>query len=232
MSQVSLAIIGLIAGLIFGLNPTLISIISVYVASMIGRQTKNQQIALNGLLYLTIFATFVLFVASLSTTILTSLSPLYSDSTNLIIAVIGTIIGTNLIRWYFWPKKIIPISANTKTILHIRTTKKSGPYNNLILAIISLYATLSTLGIAILLLSSYSVVLGPTAIVWGLPFSIGLILPMYCVIALILHGTKASAIIAWKEKSKNTIRLYSGLFLIALSWLLLFIIASGRVINI
>lgn len=230
MSLVSFGLIGLLAGLIFGLNPTLISTISVYMAAMVGRGIKKQRYALVGLIFLTMFGLFILFFASLVTTILTSLTPLYSDSVNLLISIIGVVVGSNLIRRYFWPESKMQPPKNIKKILHQRTTKKTGLFNILALAIIVSYASISSVGMAVLLLGSYSVVLGPTSLVWGLPFIIGLIMPMYFVIVMMAYGTKASAIISWKEKNKSSMRLYNGLTLIALSWLLLFIIANDKVI--
>ena len=230
MNLFSLAIVGLSVGLAIGFNPILISVISVYMASMMGRKTKKQYYTITGLFFLIFFALLVIFVSSLSTTILSNLTPIYSDSMNLLIAILGIIIGTSLARRYFWPKPLLNMPVSIKKTLNYRTTKKTGLYNTLALVIFSFFATINTVGLSILLLSSYSVILGPPAIVWSLPFVIGLIIPLYFIIVVIALDTKVSAVIAWKENNKNTMRLCSGLIIILLSWLQLLIITTKEII--
>ncbi|MBP9820527.1 hypothetical protein KBC85_00085 [Candidatus Saccharibacteria bacterium] len=230
MNQVSLAVIGLTMGLAVGFNPTLISIVSIYMASMIGRQTKKQYYTLAGLFLLIVFALLVLLIAGLLTTILSNLSLIYSDSINLLIAILGVITGTSLVRRYFWPKPLMNVPDSLKKALNYRTTKKTGIFNILYLALFLFFASLNTVGITLLLLSSYNVTLSSSVVVWSLPFAIGLIIPLYFIIVVITLGNKVSVVIAWKENNKNTMRLCSGLIIILLSWLQLLIIATGEII--
>ncbi len=230
MSQVSLAVIGLTVGLSVGFNPTLISIFSIYMASMMGRQTKKPYYTLAGLLLLVIFALLVLLIAVLLTSILSNLTIIYSDSMNLVIAILGVIIGTGLIWRYFWPKPLMSVPVSLKKALNYSTTKKTGIFNTLNLAIFSFFASLNTVGITLLLLSSYSIILSSPVIVCSLPFAIGLIIPMYFTVAVITLDDKVSAVISWKENNKKTMRLCSGLIIILLSWLLLLIISTREII--
>lgn len=231
MNLVNLAIIGLSVGLAIGFNPTLISIISIYMASMIGRGNKKQYYTLICLLFLTILVSLVVFISALLTNILNNLTPLYRDTMNLLISIFAVILGTVLISQYFWPKKLSNTRVNLKKALNYRTTKKAGIYNTLALAKFSFFATINTVGVTILLLSSYSSIMGPRSIVWALPFAIGLIIPLYFIITLIAFGTKISAVLAWKENNKSTMILCNGLTIIVLSWLQLLIIAiDGKII--
>ena len=230
MNLFSLAIVGLSLRIVIDFKPKLNSLINFYMASFIKKKKKKQYYTITGLFFLIFFALLVIFVSSLLTTILSNLTPIYSDSMNLLIAILGIIIGTSLARRYFWPKPLLNMPVSIKKTLNYRTTKKTGLYNTLALVIFSFFATINTVGLSILLLSSYSVILGPPAIVWSLPFVIGLIIPLYFIIVVIALDTKVSAVIAWKENNKNTMRLCSGLIIILLSWLQLLIITTKETI--
>lgn len=226
MTPYGLGLLGLVTGLLIGANPVLISAFVAYIKSMIGRGVSNGRYTMAGFLFMLYLGLFVLFFATVVTTFLLWLSPAYQFTLIITICFLAVIFGASLIRRYFWQEPLIKPPKNVESILHDKTTKQKGLLNVMALALITAYATVPVLATVVLIMSGFSVVLGPSTFVWGLPFAVGLITPIYVVLAMLSSGTKPSVIIAWKESTKGTLRLYNGLAIIAISWLLLVLLAA------
>jgi hypothetical protein len=227
MNLFGLGVLGLITGMLIGINPVLISSFVAYIKSMIGRGVSSGRYTAAGFLFLLYLGLFILFFTTIVTSILFWLTPAYQFSVILTISLIAIIYSASLIRRYFWQEPLIKPPKRLESILHDKTTKQGGIINAMTLALVTAYATVPILGIVVLIMGSFSIVLGPSSILWGLPFAVGLATPSYVVLALLSSGTKPSVIIAWKENTKGTMRLYNGLAIIAISWLLLVLLAAG-----
>jgi len=230
MNPLVFAVTGFVAGLLVGMNPVLISTFTSYISSMIGRKTSNGRYTLAGFIFILYFVLFVVFFATALGTFVVYLSKDYQLSFALVVAMFSIGSGILLIRRYFWHEPIVVPPKEVTSALNDRATKKQGIGNLIMLTIVVVYSTLPTVGAAIAIMASIGVLIGPNSLVWSIPFAIGLITPIYGILALLSNGTRVSAIVQWKENTKSTMRLYSGLTIIAIAWLLLYIIAGGEVI--
>lgn len=228
MTPIALAVSGFMAGLLLGTNPTLISSFTAFIASMLGRKTPNSRLVTAGFLFLLYFTLFLMFFSVAFTSIFISLNIDYQQTVLLLTAIVGVGVGVSLIRRYFWHEDVIKPPLHVRQAIHDKTTKGRGIINLISLALVVAYATLPTIGVAIVLFSGIGLTVGSNAMVWSVPFGIGLITPIYAMLALLSNKTKPSAILAWKEKTKSTMRLYNGLTLIALAWLLLLLTTEMR----
>ena len=52
--------------------------------------------------------------------------------------------------------------------------------------------------------------------------------PLLIILGMIVGGTKISSVSKWKEESKGTMRLFMGLLLVGLGWILI-LIANGTI---
>jgi hypothetical protein len=227
MSFIWLATTGLFAGLLIGLNPVLISSFNAYITALIGRGVSNKRYTIAGLLFIAYFSLFTLFFGLGFSNFISYLGSDIKISIALIFSMLGILQAGLLIRRYFYPEPVIIPPKNVSNILHQYTTKKRGPLNLIGLSLILAYATLPTIGLAIALMSVLGSLTGSMSLVWQIPFCIGLITPIYIVLALLSSHTRPSAILTWKEKSKAVMRLYSGLAILALAWMILYTIING-----
>jgi MFS family permease len=229
MSLLSIAIIGLSSGLILGFQPVLISSFTAYLTSMKGRGSSNNRYTLAGFGFIFYLGLFIVFFSTLFSVFLDALTPSYQQAISLIIVAGAILLGLSLIRRYFWVEPVITPPKHLTDALHSKSTKKTGVVNIMSLSLISAYAVLPGIGITIALLAVLGAEIGPGSIVWAAPFVLGLLTPIYVLLAMISGNTKPSAIISWKEQHKAAMRLYNGLTLIFLAWFVLYIIAIGEI---
>jgi len=67
-----------------------------------------------------------------------------------------------------------------------------------------------------------------TALMMMVLYNFIFVLPLIVILFMVAGGAKLSAIAKWKEDSKGTMRLFMGLLLVALGWILI-LIANGTV---
>lgn len=229
MNFVWLATTGLFAGLLIGLNPVLISAFNSYLTSLLGRGVSNKRYTIAGLLFIGYFSLFILFFGLGFSSFIGYLKNDIIIILALLASMLGIVQASLLIRRYFYPEPYINPPKNVSSILHSYTTKNRGALNIIGLSLILAYATLPTIGLAIALMSILGTLTDSISLIWQIPFCLGLITPIYTVLALVSNHTKPSAIMAWKEKSKPIMRLYSGLAILALSWIILYTITNGGI---
>jgi cytochrome c biogenesis protein CcdA len=68
------------------------------------------------------------------------------------------------------------------------------------------------------------------AVAFGLMvlYNIIFVAPLIVILTMIVGGTKISDVSKWKEDSKGTMRLFMGLLLVSLGWILI-LIANGTI---
>ena len=59
-------------------------------------------------------------------------------------------------------------------------------------------------------------------------YNIIFVAPLIIILGMIVTGTKISDVSKWKEDSKGTMRLFMGLLLVSLGWILI-LIANGTI---
>jgi cytochrome c biogenesis protein CcdA len=59
-------------------------------------------------------------------------------------------------------------------------------------------------------------------------YNIIFVAPLIIILAMVAAGTKVSVVAKWKEESKGTMRLFMGLLLAGLGWVLI-LIANGTI---
>jgi hypothetical protein len=226
MSPIEYAIIGYITGFLLGFNPILISVFSSFITSMIGKKYNVLSINFTGFTFLAWFGLLVIATSNIAYYIFNGLSYDYLIACTVVFGLIGVVVGILQIRRYFWQDSIIKPSKDITSLVHSTTTKRSGLLNSFVIVLLCFILVIPTIGIVILMLSLGEVILGHSSY-WAILFTIGLLTPIYAILAMLGSGYKPSAIIAWKENHKDAMRLYSGLTAIVIVWIVLYLTVYG-----
>lgn len=225
MSILSFAMLSYILGLLLGFNPVLLSTFMSYINSLIGRRYKTGHINLAGFAFIAWFGLLVFVASILAAFIFSRVGNDYLIASVIAFGIIGVVIGVIQIRHYFWAEPIIKPPKDITILLHDKTTKKDSALNTSLVALLCAMVVIPTIGINIILLSLADIILGQTSY-WMIMFTIGLITPIYGVLAMLGSGTKPSAIVSWKEKNKAAMRLYGGLTTIFIAWLTIYLVIN------
>ncbi len=212
------------------INPCAIGVLILMISVMLGRHRSMGKMLLIGGIY--IFAVFLTYlIAGLGLLYFLSTIPLWLTE-YLSIGVGVLIIGAGLIEikdffWYGrWFSLTIPGRAAHK--IHDLTKKATMPgvfVLGMFVAGVELPCTGAPYLAIITLLSQY---FDFTAFMLLVLYNIIFVLPLIVILFLVAAGTKLYHIKKWKQESRGTMRLFIGLLLVALGWLLM-LIANGTV---
>lgn len=212
------------------INPCAIGVLILMISVMLGRHRSMGQMLLIGGLY--IFAVFLTYLlAGLGLLYFLSTMPLWLTE-YISISVGVLIIGAGIIEikdffWYGrWFSLTIPAAAAQK--IHSLTKKVTLPGVMLLgvfVAGVELPCTGAPYLAIIMMLSQY---FDFTAFLLLVLYNIIFVAPLIIILFMVAAGTEIYKVKKWKQESRGTMRLFIGLLLIALGWLLM-LIANGTV---
>lgn len=221
----------LATGIVASLNPPSISMLVMVLSSIFGKGHSTKRLALYGAMYLlgVFLATFAL---SIIVWMLVSLVPITTLGYVALLLSVGLVVGGLVeIKDYFWYGKKFMLSPPKKVVhyVHDLALKMRGVFEYLMLGIVCGAILFPYLGLAILAISVITTLSFPFHATQAiLLFTVVLMVPSLFIYFMALGGIKMSVLTKWKEDSKATMRLTSGVLLIFLAWILT-LVANGTI---
>lgn len=219
----------LITAAIDSINPCAIGVLILLISTLIVTKKKSQMLKI-GMLYITaIFLTYFAFGLGLIK-FMSAIPLVVSEGISLFVGGLVVIAGLLEIKDYFWygegvslhiPKKYIKGIQDRMKHLSIGTVIFLGAF----VASVELPCTGGPyLAIILILAQDF----GWNAFVLLVIYNIIFVLPLVIILLLVMLGVKVNDVQNWKQNNKSYMRLFTGLLLIALGWLLI-LIANGTI---
>ncbi len=149
----------------------------------------------------------------------------------LIIGVIIMFVGVLEVKDYFWYGRGFSLRPPRNLVdkIHSLASSKTGAMGLMIVGIFVSVISLPVIGSPLLAVTGIlRLDFSWSAILLVVLFSLLLVVPLIIILVLVARMVKVSHVARWKEHSKGTIRLFTGLMLVFLSWLLI-MSASGTI---
>lgn len=218
-----------VTALIDSINPCAIGVLILLVSTIVVSRKKNEILKL-GLVYIaSVYITY--FLAGLGLTLFfTTIPLLFAQYISIAVAIIVVIAGLIEIKDFFWygkgfslaipadkAKQIHKLASNISVpglialgvfVAGVELPCTGGPYLAIILVLSQNFDFY-----AFLLLALYNLIF---------------VLPLIVILLLVYFGTSIQSIKRWKQYNRAYMRLFIGLLLIVLGWLLV-LIANGTI---
>ncbi len=219
-----------ITAAIDSINPCAIGVLILMLSVLLAAKKSTKRMVLLGLAY--IFAVFaVYFLAGLGLTYFFANIPLYITE-YLSITVGILIIGAGIleIKDFFWYGKgfsltIPPIFAKRLHNYSSKTTVFGIMFLGAFVSAVELPCTGAPYLAIITLLSQY---FDFTALLLLIAYNLVFVSPLIIILILVASGKKLHEIKRWKQANRTYMRLFIGLLLVAMGWLLI-LIANGTI---
>lgn len=239
--------IGIVVGsaLIDSINPCAIGVLILMVSVVLGgakagENTTKRLLTLGGAYIFAIFMTYL--IAGLGLMYFFAEIPiLLAEYLSLAVGALVVVAGILEIKDYFWYGKGFSLQIPTYFAkkIHDYSTEKSTVGGVMFLGAFVAAVELPCTGapyLAIITILSVSVegassLLDPEivqAFLLMVLYNFLFVLPLIVILFMVAGGTKISAVSKWKEDSKGLMRLFMGLLLAALGWILI-LIANGTI---
>ncbi len=231
--MIDLPTLGLVIGsaAIDSINPCAIGVLILMVSVILGQGGGTKRLLLNGLAYIgAIFFTYL--IAGLGLVYFFAAVPIViAEYLSLFVAALVVVGGIFEVKDYFWYGKgyslQIPVYFANK--IHEYSTTKTSLFGVMFLgafvAAVELPCTGAPyLAIITILRIDFNMVAFGLMVLYNLIF----VAPLIIILFMVAGGAKISAVSKWKEESKGTMRLFMGLLLAVLGWILI-LIANGTV---
>lgn len=231
--MLDLPTLGLVIGsaAIDSINPCAIGVLILMVSVVLGGGHGTKRLLLLGSAY--IFAIF-------TTYLLAGLGLMYFFATIPIVIAqyislaVGSLVilgGLLEIKDYFWYGKgvSLQIPKYFANKIHDYSTSKSTFWGVMFLGAFVAAVELPCTGATYLaIITILRIDFDLTALGLMVLYNFIFVLPLLVILFMVAGGSKISNVAKWKEESKGTMRLYMGLLLIALGWILI-LIANGTI---
>ncbi len=222
-----LVVIG--AAAVAAINPTSIGIMNQVIASTFGRGKDVSRLVWVSVLFLvSMFAASTLFGLAFLYVIRDFSDDVFHGFA-LTVAALANVFALLDIKDFFWYGKGLSLSAssNIAVKIHRKSKRLDSAMKIINLGLLSSVAVAPASIAALLAVVVITAAASASALY--IPLFCGIfLLPLISIIIMAINGTRVSVITKWKEESKGTMRLYTGLVIVALSWVIL-LIESGAV---
>lgn len=214
------------------INPCAIGVLILMMSVIMGGGKSTKRLLLLGSAYiLSIFLTY--FIAGLGLVYFFSEIPIVlAEYLSLAVGALVIVAGLLEIKDYFWYGRGFSLhipakaAAKIKEMSNSKTTSVSGVM--LLGAFVSAVELPCTgapyLAIITILRINFDWVAFGLMALYNLIF----VLPLIIILIMVAGGAQLSSVKKWKEESKGVMRLFIGLLLVALGWLLI-LIANGTI---
>ena len=231
--MLDLPTLGLIIGsaAIDSINPCAIGVLILMVSVVLGQGGSSSRLLKVGSAYIgAIFVTYL--VAGLGLVYFFSAIPIViAEYLSIAVGLLVIVAGVLEIKDYFWYGKGFSLQIPTKfaTKIHDWSTTNKSIWGVMLLgafvAAVELPCTGAPyLAIITILRIDFNMIAFGLMVLYNLIF----VAPLIVILGMIVGGTKISDVSKWKEDSKGTMRLFMGLLLVSLGWILI-LIANGTV---
>lgn len=219
------------SALIDSINPCAIGVLILMISVILsGKHSTKRLLMLGGAYIFAIFATYL--IAGLGLVYFFSSIPILIAE-YLSLAVGMLVIGAGLfeIKDYFWygkgPSLQIP-KKYAKMIHEFSTSKKTLGGVMFLGAFVAAVELPCTGAPYLAIITILSVNFDLWALLLMVLYNFLFVLPLIIILLAVAAGAKLGAVSKWKEESKGSMRLFIGLLLVALGWLLI-LIANGTI---
>ncbi len=230
--QAGLPALGIVAttAVIDSINPCAIGVLILLLSTLLVMRQSKQKMLLFSLTYIgAVFVTYVL--AGLGLMMFLSQIPLVVAAyISITVASILTLAGLIEIKDFLWYGKgfslsIAPSMAKKINEYAMKITFPGLLFLGAFVAAVELPCTGGPYLAIILLLSQHFDI---TAFVLLVLYNLIFVFPLVVILIIFLIGARITSIKMWKQKYRAHMRLFTGLLLIGLSWLLI-LIANGTI---
>ncbi|MCA9349122.1 hypothetical protein KC878_03185 [Candidatus Saccharibacteria bacterium] len=213
------------------INPCAIGVLILMVSVVLGNGQSTKRLLIVGSAY--IFAIFLTYLAAgLGLVYFLSEIPIaFAEYLSLAVGALVVLAGILEIKDYFWYGKgfSLQIPAKYAAKIHDWSTSKTSIAGVMLLGMFVAAVELPCTGAPYLaIINVLSVDFGLAAFGLMIIYNIIFVAPLLVILGMVAAGTKVSAVAKWKEESKGAMRLFIGLLMIALGWILI-LIANGTV---
>ena len=230
--------IGLVLGsaAIDSINPCAIGVLILMVSVILGGSKGQEGSSTRRLLLLGgayIFAIFMTYlVAGLGLVYFFSAIPIVlAEYLSLFVGSLVILAGILEIKDYFWYGKgfSLQIPPYFAKKIHDYSTSKTTVWGVMFLGAFVAAVELPCTGAPYLaIITILRIDFNFAAFLLMVLYNFVFVLPLIVILIMVAGGTKISVVSKWKEESKGTMRLFMGLLLAALGWILM-LIANGTI---
>lgn len=231
--MLDLPTLGLVIGsaAIDSINPCAIGVLILMVSVVLGQGGSPARLLKVGSAYIfAIFATYL--IAGLGLVYFFSAIPIViAEYLSIAVGLLVIAAGILEIKDFFWYGKGFSLQIPTKFAnkIHDWSTTNKSIWGVMLLgafvAAVELPCTGAPyLAIITILRIDFNAIAFALMVLYNLIF----VAPLIIILGMIVGGTKISDVSKWKEDSKGTMRLFMGLLLVALGWILI-LIANGTI---
>lgn len=217
--------------LIDSINPCAIGVLILMVSIVMGQGGSTKRLLMTGAAYIS--AIFVTYLAAGVGLIyaFTTIPIVIAEYISLAVGALIVIAAIIEIKDYFWYGKgfSLQIPKVFAAKIHKYSTKNTTLWGVMLLgafvAAVELPCTGAPyLAIITILRIDFNLMAFGMMVLYNLLF----VAPLIVILIMVAGGTKISVVSKWKEESKGTMRLFMGLLLAALGWILI-LIANGTI---
>ncbi len=211
------------------INPCAIGVLILLVSTLLVAKRKRELIEI-GLIYIgAVYVTYFLYGLGLIA-FLSSIPIVWAEYISIAVGLLVVAAGIIEIKDYFWYGLGFSLAIPSKYIETIKEKMKtlSAPtviFLGIFVSSVELPCTGGPyLAITLLLSQNFNLAALLLLLIYNLIF----VMPLVIILFAVLLGVKVQNVQEWKQKNKGYMRLFSGLILIALGWLLI-LIANGAI---
>lgn len=206
------------------INPFAIGLLVLIISLALGSGMSIKRTAWFGFVYsLTVFITYLLAGMGLIR-LVASVPPSFSQALSIIVAVLITIVGVIEVKDYFWygrgPSLQIPQRYLDK--IHRLLSSKFSLLTIILLAVLVTAVELPSTGAPYLaMITIMQISFSTSAFMLLVLYNAIFVLPLVLIVSLVIADVKISSVAKWKESSRATAKLSTGLLLTILGWILI-----------
>jgi cytochrome c biogenesis protein CcdA len=233
--MLDLPTLGLVIGsaAIDSINPCAIGVLILMISVVLGGskdKSTKRLLMLGGAYIFAIFATYL--IAGLGLVYFFSAIPIVlAEYLSLFVGSLVILAGILEIKDYFWYGKGFSLQIPKKfaNMIHEYSTTKTSLWGVMFLGAFVAAVELPCTGAPYLaIITILRIDFNFTAFLLMVLYNLIFVLPLIIILVMVAGGTQISVVSKWKEESKGVMRLFMGLLLAALGWILM-LIANGTI---
>jgi len=231
--MLDLPTIGLVltSAAIDSINPCAIGVLILMVSVILGQGGSTRKLLVNGLAYISaIYVTYLLAGLGLIYAF-TAIPIVIAEYLSLAVGSLVILAALLEIKDYFWYGKGFSLQIPTyfANKIHEYSTSKTSLLGVMLLGAFVAAVELPCTGAPYLaIITILRVNFNWQAFGLMVIYNVIFVAPLLAILFAVAGGAKISAVSKWKEESKGTMRLFMGLLLAALGWILI-LIANGTI---
>jgi MFS family permease len=221
------ALIALLFGILLTISPIVVSIFTLLVSSLSGKYGYGNKTAFWANVYIILYALGVGILAFLIYQIINKSSDEYLHGWVILGLGLSTAIGLYWVRYYFLKPKKSKIFKEYKHQIKKSVTTNKPLVSVLRTSSLSVFVSIPTLGLFMIMFSSISVISAMDYLIWLLALIAGILAVLYFCLFHISSANGLTGLLFWLDKHKNSAFTYLGLSLVLMGWVSVYILLSG-----